>query len=60
MSEHTINGKAVVVPTNTQKRIVENFRNIIRLKVRGNNLFFTDIDKIKQIMLCDISKNKSN
>ena len=54
MSEHTINGKAVVVPTLTQKRIVDNFRSILRLKERGNNLFFTDIDKLKQMMLDEL------
>jgi len=48
---HTIDGKPAKVPEKLSKIILENFTNLMKLKKQGINLFFTDIDKIKEIML---------
>ena len=39
---HTINGKPYRVPTGIQKEIKYNFNELMKLKKRGINLFFTD------------------
>ena len=44
---HTVDGKPAKVPEKLEKIILENFENLIKLKKRGIDLFFTDIDKIK-------------
>ncbi len=36
-------------------QILDNFNNMLEMKKRGINLFFTDIDKIKEQMLNEIS-----
>ncbi len=51
---HTINGVPLNVPTDLQNEIKSLFKNMIGLKKRGTNLFFTDIDKIKEIMLNEL------
>ena len=48
---HTINGAPVRVADNLKDEILENFNSLLALKKQGTNLFFPDIDKIKQIML---------
>ncbi len=48
---HTVDGVPLKVPTDLQNEIKSKFKNMIGLKKRGTNLFFTDIDKIKQQML---------
>lgn len=48
---HTINGVPLVVSTSLQYEIKSMFKNMIGLKKRGINLFFTDIDKLKTLML---------
>lgn len=47
---HTIN-VFLVVSTSLQYEIKSMFKNMIGLKKRGINLFFTDIDKLKILML---------
>ena len=47
---HTIDGKTARVPKSLEKIILENFKNIMKLKERGINLFFTNIDNIKKII----------
>ena len=47
---HTVDNKPAKVPEALGKIILENFENLIKLKERGINLFFTDIDKIKKQM----------
>ena len=47
---HTIDGKTARVPKALEKIILENFKNIMKLKERGINLFFTNIDNIKKII----------
>ena len=48
---HTIDGVPLRVPTDLQNEIKILFKNMIGLKKRGTNLFFTDIDKLKEKML---------
>ena len=51
---HTINGVPLKVPSDLQNEIKSLFNNMIGLKKRGTNLFFTDIDKLKEQMLNEI------
>ena len=56
---HTVDGVPLSVPTDLQNEIKRLFKNMIGLKKRGTNLFFTDIDTLKQKMLDEIS-DKTN
>ena len=56
---HTINGKIYRVPIGIQKEIKSNFDELIRLKRRGINLFFTDIDRITEVMYQEKDKVKN-
>ncbi len=47
---HTIEGKQIRVSTSVEKEIVDNFKYMLSLKENGLDLFFTDIDRIKEIM----------
>ena len=51
---HTINGAPVRVKDNLKEEIIENFNTLLALKKEGLNLFFTDIDKLKEKMLEEI------
>ena len=51
--QHTVNGKPYRVPTGIQKEIKYNFDELMKLKKRGINLFFTDVDKIESLMECE-------
>ena len=51
---HTVDGVPLSVPTDLQNEIKSLFKNMIGLKKRGTNLFFTDIDSLKQRMLEEI------
>ncbi len=51
---HTINGAPVRVADNLKNKILENFNSLLALKRQGVNLFFVDIDKIKDKMLDEI------
>lgn len=48
---HIANGKPVKVVDSVRDEILANFKYLLSLKKDGTNLFFTDIDKIKEIML---------
>lgn len=50
-SKHTIDGNSVKISDAVQREIVDNFKYVLSLKIGGLNLFFTDIDRIKEIML---------
>lgn len=47
-SFHTIEGKHIRVSPALEKEIIKDFKYILLLKKRGLNLFFTDIDAIKE------------
>ena len=55
-SKHTIDGKHVRVSDAVKREIIDDFQYVLSLKKEGLDLFFTDIDKIKEIMLKE-SKN---
>ena len=48
---HTVDGVPLKVPTDLQNEIKSMFKNMLALKKRGANLFFNDIDKLKNKML---------
>ena len=52
---HTVDGVPLSVPMDLQNEIKRLFKNMIGLRKRGTNLFFTDIDTLKQKMLDEIS-----
>ena len=50
--EHLLdNGKPAKVVESLKDEILNNFKYMLKLKAKGINLFFTDIDKIKEKML---------
>ena len=51
---HTSNGAPAKVGTLLKNEILNNFKNLLKLKSRGYNVFFTDIDKIKEQMLKEL------
>lgn len=51
---HTIDGIPLKVSTGLQNEIKSLFKNMLGLKKRGINLFFSDIDTLKQKMLNEI------
>ena len=52
---HTVNGVPLNIPTDLQNEIKSLFKNMIGLKKRGTNLFFTDIDSLKKKMLDEMN-----
>jgi len=48
---HTFEGKPLKVIDALKNEILDDFKYLMSLKKRGFNLFFTDIDKIKAMML---------
>ena len=48
---HIINGKPLKVINTLKKEILDNFKYMMALKQEGRNLFFTNIDAIKEKML---------
>ena len=52
---HTVDGVPLSVPTDLQNEIKRLFKNMIGLKKRETNLFFTDIDALKQKILDEIT-----
>lgn len=51
---HTVDGIPLNVSTDLQNEIKSLFKNMIGLKERETNLFFTDIDSLKKKMLDEI------
>lgn len=51
---HKVNGAPAKVPTILKNKILNNFKDMLKMKERGINLFFTDIDKIKKQMLNEL------
>ena len=49
------NGNPAKVVESLKNEILENFNYLMKLKSKGTNLFFTDIDKIKKMMLDELS-----
>ena len=53
---HTINGAPARVADNLKDEILQNFNSLLALKKQGINLFFPDIDKIKEMMYEELGK----
>lgn len=51
---HTMNGAHVRVADNLRDEILENFNSLLALKKQELNLFFVDIDQVKEKMLDEI------
>ena len=54
-SKHTIDGKHIKIATSVQRKIIDDFQYMLSLKKDGLNLFFTDIDSIKEKMLEELN-----
>lgn len=52
---HMYNGVPAKVGNSLKKEILDNFKYLLKLKNRGINLFFPDIDNIKKKMLDEIN-----
>lgn len=50
---HIINGKPLKVIDTLKEEILNNFKYMISMKKEGRNLFFSDIDKLKEIMISE-------
>ncbi len=50
-----IHGKPAKVSEKLEKIILQNFQNLMKLHVRGQKIFLTDIDKIKEKILEEIT-----
>lgn len=48
---HTVDGVPLKISTDLQNEIKSLFKNMLGLKKRGTNLFFTDIDSLKQQLI---------
>ena len=48
------NGEPAKVVESLKNEILEKFKHLLKLKSKGINLFFTDIDKIKSQMLAEL------
>lgn len=57
-NKHIIDGKIIKVSNPIKSEILDNFKYILSLKKEGLNLFFTDIDKIKKIMLEELKESE--
>ena len=53
-------GVPIRVSNNLKHEILIKFKNMLKMKERGINFFFPDIDKLKQQMLDELAKEKSN
>jgi len=56
---HTKNGVPVRVADDLKNEILSNFKSLLALKKKGINLFFTDIDRIKEIMLKELENKET-
>lgn len=52
---HILNGRPLKVVNVLKNEILDNFKYMIASKKMGLNLFFTDIDKIKEIMFEELN-----
>lgn len=53
---HIMNGKPIKVIDTLKEEIIKNFNFLLALKAEETNLFFTDIDSLKQKMLEELQK----
>ena len=55
---HIVDGKPLRVIDTLKDEILNNFKYLMELKKSGRNLFFPDIDRIKEIMLDELDSKK--
>lgn len=55
---HMKNGAPVRVADNLKKEILVNFNSLLAMKKKGRNLFFPDIDRIREIILEELKADK--
>ena len=55
----TVKGKVLQVPSETRHPILEKVNKIFKLKKKGVNLIFPDVDNIKGILLKELKKEES-
>ena len=51
---HLVDGKSIYISKELKKEILNNFKFMLSLKEEGINLFFTDIDKIREVLIDEI------
>ena len=51
---HTVDGRIIKISSSVEREIINDFEYMLSLKASGLNLFFTDIDYIKNLMLEEI------
>ena len=51
-----VNGKPLKVIDSLKEEILESFKYLLALKKEGTNLFFPNIDKIKEQMIAEQNK----
>jgi len=59
-NRHIVNGVYIKVPSSLQKEIMNSLQYMFSLKDKGIDLFFTDIDSIKEIMLEELGETIKN
>ena len=57
---HIINGKPLKVIDTLKDEIIDNFKYLLALKEQGRNLFFTDIDTLKERMIKENTEDKKS
>lgn len=57
-NKHTIDGKFIKISSAVEREIINDFKYMLSLKENGLNLFFTDIDRIKEQMLSELKQEK--
>ena len=57
---HIINGRPAKIVDSLKEEILSNFQFLLSLKTKGKNHFFTDIDKIKHMMLEELKESVVN
>lgn len=55
---HMKDGKPAKVINSLKNEILDNFNELMKLKSKGINLFFTDIDKIKSMIEQELNEIK--
>lgn len=55
---HMVDGKPLKVIDTLKDEILDSFKYLLALKKQNKNLFFTDIDSIKKIMIDELENDK--
>ncbi len=58
-SRHTVDGKIVKISSAVEREIIDDFEYMLSLKSSGLNLFFTDIDYIKNLMFEELETSNN-